>query len=294
MDLLTYVRGVKTFKKSQLIEKLDTVMVIARDLHGNIERLEANKIDLGHEINQWIISKSVLRFLESSGYRGVTFNHAMKTALMTVQAMVPVLSKLVKSDRNEVWDGKILNLRQANLLNIVEHTEHWLKFTGLVYDVLLTLHNKKVQAPESHLAKSDARWLNGTVEFYKTTTVELLKGSRILIQALEAVPEIDVTEGSLSVLEATETDAPIDMMKQGFGVHQLNPVFWISLGRMNYNLARIDKARRDNELFAMKISQAANLKNGTDDAQLDEQIAVYQDEIIKNVNLIEEIEKNYA
>lgn len=294
MDILSYVKGVKTFKKSQLVDKLATVQVIARDLHANIERLEVNKIDLGHSINQWMISKGVVRSLDNAGFRGVGFNHAMKANLMTVQSLSQSLTKLVQSSKHEIWDGKLLDLRQANLLNLIEHTEYWLKYTSLMYDVLITLHNKKTSSPETHLAKSDIRWINGTAEFYKTTTLELMKGSRAILQGLEAIPEVEVTESSLAVLEATEEKATTDMLKQGFGVHQLNPMFWVGLARMNYNLAVIDKARRENEMFAAKISQAVNLKNGTDDASLDEQIEVYQDEIIKNVNLIETIEAQYA
>ncbi|TQH47457.1 hypothetical protein, partial [Pseudomonas aeruginosa] len=76
-------------------------------------------------------------------------------------------------------------------------------------------------------------------------------------------------------------------------VHLLNPKYWISLANMNLNIARIEKMRRDNELFAMKISKAVNMKNGVNDAEIDRQIEVLQDEIIKNVNTIETIERRY-
>ncbi|WP_221633399.1 hypothetical protein, partial [Pseudomonas aeruginosa] len=45
----------------------------------------------------------------------------------------------------------------------------------------------------------------------------------------------------------------------GISVHLLNPKYWISLANMNLNIARIEKMRRDNELFAMKISKAVNM-----------------------------------
>lgn len=294
MDILSYVKGVPTFKKRELLDKIATLTVIATDLTANITRLEANKIDLGHEINKWAITKSIVRDLDNAGYRGVGFNHAIKNCLTTIVAVADGLGKMVQKDRNETWDGKLMNLRQANLLNLLEHSEHWLKFTSMVYDVLMTLKNGGATDPERYLAKTDIRFINGTVDFYKGTTLQLLQGSRTVIAKLEAIPEVDVTETSIAVLEGTEDKSLTQILKQGFGVHNLNPVFWYKLSKMNLNLARIEKARRDNETFAMKISQAVNKKNGVEDADLDNQIEIYQDQIIKNVALIESIEADYA
>lgn len=294
MDILSFVKNVKTFKKSQLIDKLSALQVITRDLEANLERLTVNKISLDHQINQWAVTQSVVKHLDNSGYRGVGYLRMVTGNLTTLSALYPSLIKLVQQNKDEIWDGKILNLRQANLLNLIEHIEHWLKYTTLSFDVLMSLHNKATTSPELAASKADARWLNGTLEFYKGTCLELLKGSRLILQALEAVPEIEVSETSVAVLESTEGKDKLDMLKKGFGVHQLNPLFWFGLANMKYNLAVIEKARRDNELFAAQISRAVNQKNGVNDAALDEQIEVYRDEIIKNVALMERIENSYA
>lgn len=294
MDILSYVKGVKTFKKRELVDQLTALGVIANDLSSNITRMEVNKIDLSHEINQWAITKAVSRELDNIGYRGVGFQHAVKTGLDNVQALVLALSKVVQSHKDETWSGKLLDLRQANLLNLIEHMSHWVKYTGLTYDVLLTMKNGGTKDPEKLLAKTDTRFINQTLEFYKGTTAMLLKGSRVILDGLMAIPEVEVSETSIAVMEATEEAGKSQLLKQGFGIHQINPVFWYQLNKMNLNLARIDKARRDNEIFAMKITQAVNQKNGVDDADLENQIEIYQDEIIKNVALIESIENQYA
>lgn len=294
MDILSYVKGVGTFKKSELVAKIAFMTVVANDLSGNIANLKANKIDLSKEIEQWSITKSINRELQNTGYRGVTFEAAINAALDTIKALDVGITKIVKNDREEVWDGKILNLRQANLLNLIEHVSHFLKYTTMVYDVLITMQNKNTQDPERILARADVRMINQTAEFYKGTLIYLLKGARVIVENLEAIPEVEVSESSIAVMEATEDAKKSKLLKQGFGVHTLNPVFWYGLNKMNLNIARINKARSDNELFAAKISQAVNLKNGSQDPVLDHQIEIYQDEIIKNVALIERIEKEYA
>lgn len=294
MNILEYKGKVKNFKKSELQIKLDSLLVGARDLSSNIERMEANKIDLSSYINQWVVTKSVVKALEAAGYRGVGYVHMTKAALKVIEALIPMLSKVVRDQREEIWSGRTMNLRQVNLLNLLEHIEHWLRYTTLVYDVLLTLNNQGTNQPEALVAKGDAKWVNGTLEFYKNMSVTLLKGAMAINKALEAIPQVDVSEGSLAVLEATEGKDSVDLNKQGFGIHHVNPIYWYDLGVMNLNVARIEKMRRQNELFAMKINQAANKKNGVNDAALDEEIEIYQDEIIKNVNTIEEIERKYA
>lgn len=294
MSILKYVKGIPTFKKSSLLDRLSVISVNANDLKGNIGRMEANKIDLEKEINSWAITKSIVRELAGSPYRGLTFNFAMDHSLATVVSLCENLGKLVSKDRHEVWDGKLLNLRQANILNLLEHVDHFLKYTTFVYDVLITQKNKKARDADSYLQKADARFLAQTLDFYKGTLMFLLKGSVQIIKDLEKIPEIDVDETSLAVMEGTSDKGHMELVKNGFGVHNLNPVFWWKLGRMNMHVAEVDKARNENDTFAMKISQANNLRNGTNDATLDEQILVYQDEIIKNVARINAIEAQYA
>lgn len=294
MDILNYVKGIPTFKKSNLLDRLSVTTVNANDLKGNIGRMEANKIDVEREVNSWVITKSIVRDLAASPYRGLTFNFAMDHALSTIASLCEGLGKLVSKDRNDVWDGKLLNLRQANILNTLEHIDHFLKYTTFVYDVLLTQKNKKARDADSYLQKTDARFLAQTLEFYKGTLMFLLKGSVQILKDLEKIPEVDVDETSLSVLEGTTSKKEMELIKNGFGVHNLNPVFWWKLGRMNMHVAEVDKARNENDTFAMKINQANNLRNGVNDAALDEQIEVYQDEIIKNVARINAIEAQYA
>lgn len=294
MDILSYVKGVKTFKKRELVDQLTALGVIANDLSSNITRMEVNKIDLSHEMGQWAVTKSIARELDNTGYRGIGYQHAVKTSLTTVAALVAGMIKMVQSHKDETWSGKLLDLRQANLLNLIEHMSHWVKYTSLVYDVLLTMKNGGSKDADQLLAKADIRFINQTVEFYKGTFVQLLKGSRIILDGLMAIPEVEVSESSIAVMEATEEAGKSKLLQQGFGIHQINPVFWYQLNKMNLNLARIDKARRDNEIFAMKITQAVNQKNGVSDADLENQIEIYQDEIIKNVALIESIEAQYA
>jgi len=292
MNIFEYVRGVKTFKKIELIAQLNNVSVAADDLFANIQRLEANKVNLDQDISQWALTRGIVRGLEQSGYRNGLVP-ATKNGCLVIAALAPALKKMIQGYREEVWDGKLLTLRQANILNLIEHTAHWVQYSNMVYSVLLDLHMKKAQTGDSLMSKADLKFINGTVDFYKSVTISLLRGARVLIAELEGLSDVEISETSLAVLEGTGC-GQIDLTKRGFGVHNLNPVFWYGLVKMNLNVARIEKLRANNELFAAKISQAINLKNGTNDADLDLRIEEYQDEIIKATETIESIERQYA
>lgn len=292
MKIYEYVEGVKTIKRTDILTRVSTLQVIATDLLANLERMEVNKIDLNPFINNWAITKSIVKGLESNGLRGVGFIKAVESSLTSVVGLMDGLEKEISKTGGNTWDGAVMNLRQANYLIVIEQVDQWLTYTRLVFDVLITMHNSKVQgSPDSLMGKVDLRMINQTLEYYKGTFMFLLKGSKRILMDLTAVPEVQVNEHSLSVLEGMGTQMQVS---QELGIHHFNPVFWWNNNRMKLDVKAIETARQENETFAMKISQAVHLKNGTNDAVLDERIKDYEDRIVKNVHAIEEIKGKYA
>lgn len=292
MDALTYSRGVKTFRKAELLASLLNITVSCNDLESNIQRI-TNDLDLTRQADSWVITKGLQKFLASRGMGNAPLPSLVAAGCASINTLIPRLEKMIKDYREDIWDGKLINLRQVNILNMIEHLNFWLDYTRMVFDVLVTMNNKNSD-PGSILDKVDMRWINGTEAFYREFFAELLKGSRAVIANLEAVPEVPVSESSLSILEATEGKGAVDAVNQGFGIHLITPMFWVGMLWKTINLRRIEQMRRKNEIFAMKISQAINLKGGGEDAILEHRIEVYQNEIIKNQHAIESIEESYA
>lgn len=292
MDALSYSAKVKTFKQSEICESLMNLTVANNDLQANIQRI-VNELDLSQQMDHWVITKGTEKALKSSGAFHKSFSNTVLNACATIASLIPSLLIEVKSFKEELWDGKLLNLRQANLLNLIEYLSFWIDYTRMVYDVLVTMSNKDVDV-SGILDKVDLRWINGTEGFYRSFFIELLSGSKAILANLRDIPEINIDPTSLDVLESTSGAGKIDLLKQGFGIHLANPIFWVGLLWNKINLMRIEQMRRKNEMFAMKISQAINLKNGGEDPQLEHRIEVYQNEIIKNSAAIEKIENSYA
>lgn len=293
MDIFSYTDKVKTFKDSEILSVLLAIEVAATDLSSSLELIKNNNLDLTKQIDSWVLTKGIKKHMDQHGRRedGITDN--MLFGITVIKALVPDLMKVVKGYNEKIWDGNMLTVKQANILNLTEYMGFWLRYTRTVFDVLVTMNNEGVD-PQKYLASVDYRWLNGTELFFKQFSTDLLQGARHIIGDLNKIPDVEVSKSSLEVLEATEGPGFTDLLNKGFGIHLVNPIFWISLGVAKIQMRRIEQMRRNNESFAMKVSQAINKRNGTPDPQLDRAIEVYQEEIIKNEHVISEIEKDYA
>jgi len=293
MNVIEYGRGVKTFKENEILESLLNIQVSVADIKGNIERLMTNNLELAVESEQWIVTKGLTKALRARGLGSASFIKIVLAQTSSIETLLPELHKIIKGYNEKIWSGHSLTVRQLNILNLIEYLNFWNKYTRTVFDVLLTMHLKSTE-PARYLDKIDLRWINGTEIFYRTLSIELLTGSRAIITNLNKTPDVEATQTSLDVLESMEGPQGVDALKQGFGIHQVNPIFWVGLLWSKINIMRIEKMRRENELFAMKVSQAVNKQNGGDDPQLERQIEIYQDQIIKNQHAIESIEADYA
>jgi hypothetical protein len=292
MDIVNYAGKVKTVKQNEILSTILNVEVAANDLDAGLESIINNAIDLSTQADRWVTTKGLKRAISTAGFRGDLVD-TVRFGLATVKTLCPQITKMVKEYKETLWDGKLMTVKQANILNLIEYLNYWVKYSRMLFEVLLTMHNENTE-PQRYLTGTDFKWINGTELFYRMFTLDLLKGSRQIMTNMSKLPDIDIEPTSLDILQATEGPGGVDALNKGFGIHTLNPLFWLGLGISKVQGLWIDKLRRDNEYFAMKISQAINKKNGTNDPDLDHRIEVYQDKIIKNEHTIAEIEAQYA
>ena len=293
MDIFSYVGKVKAVKKNEILATIINVKVAGDDLKASLENLQSNNIDLSDQIEHWAITRSLKKSITGAGFNARDLVGVSMHNLGAIDALTTELTKAVNSYKESLWDGKLMTVKQANLLNVIEFLNFWLRYTRMVYDVLLTMNNQKVD-PARYLQPIDLKFINGTASFYTNFTIDLLRGAAMIMKNMNDLPDIEITQTSLDVMESTGGKTQVDLLNKGFGIHLVNPVFWWGLGWSKIQGLRIEKMRRDNEYFAMKISQAINLRNGTNDPELDRRIEIYQDKIIRHDNTISEIEADYA
>ena len=294
MNIVEYSKGVKTHKETEIIGSLQIIQVGLKDLNDNLNRLRIDEINLIPYSEQWVVTKSIMKTIYKSGVvpNSYTIIDVIQYGLESGLKVVEELIARVKAYRAKVWDGSVITARQANILNTIEHLNFWNDYSYMLLDVLITQYSQNKDA-EHYLNKADTRWINGTREFYTDFSIELCRGSKEVMRRIDATVELEVDETAMDVIESTKGRPSVAAMK-GFGIHLVTPMFWIGVIKEKIDLFRIDNMRRNNEMFAMKIEQAVNKKNGADDAKLDRQIEIYQNAIIKNRDAIETIEGNYA
>lgn len=295
MKLTDYASKVKTFKESAILAQLQVTEIGLADLKDNVAKIRAVTPTIGESAERWATTRSILNTARKSGVLGhnADFLSLVTNGAVAGESIIKELTPRIRKYKQEIWDGKILTIRQANILNVIDYLAFWVNYSNTVLSVLLTQNNMGA-APDNSMTKADLRWVNGTREFYADFNVELGRGSRDIMKRLDDTPDVDADEATVDVVESTHGAGKVNLVKRGFGIHNFNPLFWIDVVKSKVNIYRIEQMRDQNMILAMKISQAANKKTGVSDANLDRQIEVYQDRIILNQNKIEDIEAQYA
>lgn len=295
MNITDFSKRVKTFKKKDIVSSLQTIQVGARDLSDNLTRMAA-VVDIATASEQWVLTKGIAQRARKAGVipSSYVLQDLLEFNALTVYKLSDFLIKEVNK-YDSIWDGKLLTVRQANILNMIEYLSFWVDYTNGVLEVLITLSTDKGVNPESVVTKDFYRWLSGTSPFYASFNIQLASGSKEIEKAINQLPETDVDENTIAVLQESTglRDMSVVKTEHGFGIHSINPIFWSSVLWSKVQLVRIDRMRASNEILAMKINQAINRKNGVNDAALDKQIEVYQDAIIKHTAKIKDIEAAY-
>jgi len=293
-DVVAYARTVKNIEKKSVVSLLSVVDVGAKNIIDNINILEANGITLESEGRSWAVLKSINNAIS----RALPYSADTPplTLLSTVsEVIVSLHEKLLKNINHysdSIWSGVDLTVKQTYLLSTIEQLDYWIKYANKLLDCLLTMSTETNFRIDKYLTKNEMLFLNGSSTLFANISISLLKGSTLLIKELESIPELAADdEVSAAVLEGLGDKRP--ELHRGFGLHAINPKYWYDSLMKDINLWRIRELQDNNEYLSMKISQAINLKNGTEDAALDFRIEKYRGKIIKNSATISGIVESY-
>lgn len=295
MKITDYGKRVKPIKQSEIISQLQILEVGYRDLHDNLMKFRELDINTDKLAESWAVTKSILTTLRREGLlpRDYVIDDLLEFGIQSGMGLIKGLQPYVKKYNTQVWAGATLTVRQANILNLLDHLEFWLKYSRLIMLVLID-QSTTAKPAESQLTKGDIRWVNGTREFYTDFTKELTRGSREIFARLDKLPDVANDDDVVETIEAAHGKSSVSLLKRGFGLHTINPWFWFESAKANVQLWRIENMRSENVMMAMKINQAANQKNGVNDADLERRIEILQNEILKNQAKIDAIEASYA
>lgn len=292
---IAYARSVKSVDQKHIMTLIATVDVAANDLLDNVARLQAEGLSLEKESNSWVISKGIGVNLSKS-VPGFTANTpALETIKMGAEVIIGMsdpLRKMITGYNQKIWSGEAMTVRQVYLLSTIEQMEFWVRYANKLLDALLSMSSNVNFSIDKYLTKNEMLFINGSSQYFSNVTISLLKGKTALLKEISNIPDMDADdETSAEILTGMGNIKP--ELTRGFGIHLLNPKFWYDSLMKEIDLHRIRSMQEDNEYLAMKINQAVNQKNGSNDAALDHRIEVYRQKIIKNSTKINDIVEDY-
>lgn len=289
VNLEEYTNRVKNLKISDVKQELLSVVVRGENLIANLSLAKANDININEFFKEYYVTKRLVKDANNAGFRNIDAGQIIVFGAQASKHIAETINKKYLTGNN-TWDKSNVTVKQIAILNLLEHLNFFLKYSELLLDVAITNKSSALE-PDKYLNKHDNNFLLNSLNDYSAQAVKLLGGSKAILKDIDEQPDIEVSDIDVEMLEATASPG---LTVKNLGVHSLNPMYWISSMIANRRLKVIENARKKNEQFAMKITQAINKRNGEEDPELERLIEVYQNEIIKNEALIAEIEAKYA
>lgn len=296
MKASEYARKVKRIKKSALLTSVEIAITASSNLMDSIIRLEEEKLDLNGLAESWNVSKSVKTEV-SKNFRlpsGFGYSNILTQCINANQLILDEVKHYLEKDKDSIWDSATLTFKQVAILDTIDKIDTWNDYTMLSLDVLVSKLNNGNKQFGSHLTKADLSYLDGTLPYYRTLTLELYRGAKFYIDELNAVADIEASDENEAVIEEGVSKITATLRNSGIGVHRLNPKFWYDLQRSKYNLTKIENLRKENETLAMTINLAIEKLNGDENPMLEAQIEVSTALIQKNKAVIDQIVGSYA
>lgn len=294
MSIVNFTKNINNYKKAELLSIVDTTIGIVDNIENSLLLAKSNEINFDHLANDYAIIKSLSNALKKNGNNHLDLTFTLEVVAENTVKLLTYFKSIVKQDFPNNFSGATLSFKQANILKLIQACDFWCKYTQVLLNVLTGLLVNKKDEINDIVAKSDLNFINKTANYYVDVSIDLLKNPKEIQKEVNLLSDSTVDEVTTDILKSTGHDSQTELTQRGFGVHVLNPYYWLLEFRSNIDLKRIKIARQNMELYAARLHKYQNQKQNTEDPMIDYRINVLQDEIIKNQAKITEIEGKYA
>lgn len=293
MELLNYVSKIKQFKKDDLLTSIRDEKGIVAGLSDTLALIKSNSFDLETTASRWALTQGILKDIHRQLPSSVKLMETIEYNVGSIDKLLDGLEDRVKKIKQNLIVAESVTIREANLLSLLDGVEHWSKFTDMLLSTLITMTSNK-NNNTNELTKNDLAFLNKTWNYYSFCSIQYFKGAATLLSDLDKLPDVPATETNIDVIQGSKGISGVSLAINGLMPHELNPKYWFDNFMVEVNLRRIKNLHESNKMLAFKIEQANNKRNGVNDPNIDRQIEILQDKIIKNKAVEERIRGKYA
>lgn len=273
---------IKNAKRTDVIAALETETNFLIGLKDNIVMLRDISGTAGDDVKKAIETNATLKSIVS-GLRREIHNADLLTALQyaieNLQVWGARLKEIITKSDTKVWDDSTITFRERGVLDAISSINFFNRYADTVLNVLLTAAYDGAD-PKTIMSKVDLSFFSDTAAYFTTLVVRFNQPAKELWKMIEDLSDELVDDLSADILRGTDGEASVSIRK-GLAPHQLNPLHWVYVWRMKRDLETIRSGNEQIELLALKIARLNNKNSGVQDPNLDHQIEVYTDKIIK-------------
>lgn len=288
MNILGYIKNVKEIKKNDLLASIRTEMDLLRQIQEIVQLMKTNKVKI--DGSDWVVPVSVNKQMHKVISTSISTSTVIENGSASFMRVLDHLSKFVEKEKQNLWNGESLTIKQANVLTLLEQISFWSRYTELMLDGIISQQYDKDKTP---LTQADMSFLNKTLSYYVDITVMVARGADGVINKFNELLDGQATEEDMEILEETHGVDSVSPFERGLSIHHFLPMYWIRNMVMNFDLFRLKSMDDKNKYYSMKIAQIAARQRGENDPMIDYQIGIYQDKIIKNRATAERIRSKY-
>lgn len=281
--------------KADVIVAIDKEMGHVRGLLDTIQLLKdtpENYTLVESVINKNAVMKGVENDLRKTLNSRPDLLPAIEFSLKQLDTWLPKLKDRIIKSNTKIYDQETITFKEKGILDTVSSVNFFTRYAGMVFNIALTLANKEANI-SSLLSKADWSFFNNTAKYFSILIVRFSQSIKELEEGIEDLSDETYDTMSEDILRGTVGDKAVTALR-GLMPHELNPLYWWRLLKMKKDIKLIIDANEQMDMLAMKIARLNNRRSGVEDPEIDRQIEIYEDELLKRQGKIAQIEARYG
>jgi hypothetical protein len=278
---------------------------ILEDLGITLREYESKVIpeyrQLTRDMHGFSYKNKEVQFLQSTfkqHYGSGDMFTAIDKALPAVLLNVQKLEALVHEHFSKDVAGAGLTYKNANLLQLAEYAAFVAKYARKLAVFVVTAES--LELAKSDVAFSDSippaqeKWVTTNMPYFCSALLTLAMPVAKLVDSLLSLPEAIVSADGEQGLSAQLGADKIDPFKTRLVPTWMNPIYHVGMFVAEWQAARFKEAEEEMQLLQLRRLNLQRLKQGKQDALLDQQIEKTESRIQTLSYKLAQMEKSYA
>jgi hypothetical protein len=279
---------------------------VLEDLGCTLRELESKVIPEYHQLvvdmRGFQYQNKDVKFLQATfksqfGGSGDMFK-TISWELAAVLANVQKIEALVKENFAKDVAGVGLTYRNANLLQLAEYAAFVSKYARKLAVFVVTAESMqlagKIDKLNEAIPPAQEKWTLGNMPYFCTALTALSMPTAQLVEKLMDLPEATVSTESEQGLSAQMGADKMDPFKTRLVPLWMNPIYHVGMFVAEWQAARFKEAEEEMQLLQLRRLNLQRLKQGKEDALLDQQIEKVESRIQTVSYKLAQMEKSYA